>query len=393
MNQKVGWALFSCTITHVFVHVYTMMHIAILPVFIAEFHLSIFESGLLVSLPLLISILFSFPYGFIADKIGPRKLIALSLTMSGLAGIALTSALDFYALLVPLTFIQLSSTIYHPPALTVVSEVVSKNRRSSVLGIHGAGGTAGVALGPITLGLTMVSLGWRLAYLIWAVPILVSNIFLIKLPETRFLASSIQGDQESPLKNDEKETSWESLYAYLVLLIATTVHGLGAQSVGTYMTTYLVSNRGLGEDLASLLHGLNSAVGIIGSLGGGYLAVFSGNKKWLIIAYGLSLFIYMGIWLGPLWTLIIIYLAGGYLGASTMGPSMALAAEFSPKGRRGLAFNFFMLSANIMGAVAPIIAAKIIEQFNIEALFPFALAISIISIVCLLLLPREKLAS
>lgn len=175
-----------------------------------------------------------------------------------------------------------------------------------------------------------------------------------------------------------------------MLLIATTVHGLGAQSVGTYMTTYLVSNRGLGKDMASLLHGLNSAVGVIGSLGGGYLADLFGNKRWLIVAYSLGLFVYMGIWLGPLWTLIVIYLAGGYFGASTMGPSMALATEFSPKSRRGLAFNFFMLSTNIMGAVAPIIAAKIIEQYNIEALFPFALAISIISIIYLLLLPREK---
>jgi len=157
------WTLFVCVVTHVFVHVYSIMYTALLPVFINEFQLSLFESGLLASIPLIVSVTFSFPYVLFADKINSKKSIALCLFMSAFSGLALTFAKDFISLVVLLTLIQLSSVIYHPLALTIVSELTPTQRRSRALGIHGAGGTAGVAIGPVTLGLVMGTYGWQAA--------------------------------------------------------------------------------------------------------------------------------------------------------------------------------------------------------------------------------------
>ena len=390
-DQKASWTLFVCTATHVFVHVYTIIHTALLPVFMAEFNLSIFEAGLLASIPLLVSVSFTFPYAPLADKMNPKKMIACSLLMSGLSGLALTQANSFFILLVPLTVLQLSSTIYHPHALAIVSELVPRNRRSRALGIHGAGGTAGVASGPITLGLVMAGYSWRFAYLIWIVPILLSTLLLLKLPEADPPSDNAPKKAEDFTKQDDRDVAGKLRRAYLVLLVVLTINGLGAQSLGTYMTTYLVSNRGLKEDVASFIYGLNSAVGILGALGGGYLADVSGNKRWMTIAYVVGLFVAVGIWLGPLWALVIIYLTGGLFGASTMGPSTSMAAEFSHRNRRGSAYTIFMLPFSLIGAIAPIVAAKIIEQYNIQLLFPFAIFASLVSILFLQLLPKEKM--
>ena len=79
-----------CSITHTFIHVFTMMHTALIPVFIREFNLTIFEAGLLVSIPLALSVSMSLPYGFITDRVDPRKLMILSLLMSGLSGLAVS---------------------------------------------------------------------------------------------------------------------------------------------------------------------------------------------------------------------------------------------------------------------------------------------------------------
>jgi len=390
LNQRDNWTLFVCVVTHFFVHIYTIMYTALLPVFISEFHLSVFESGLLASVPLVASVSFTFPYALLTDRINPKKTIAASLLMSGFSGLALAQVKNFTVLLIPLTLIQLSSIIYHPVALAIVSELTPRQRRSRALGFHGAGGTAGVAIGPITLGFVINSFSWQFAYLIWAIPILLSTLFLLKLPE---LPSS---DKNSPVKSevlqptDERNIAKKLMYPYFLLLIAMTVNGLGAQSTGTYMTTYLVSNRGLEEDTASLVYGLNSAVGIIGSLGGGYLADISGNKRWMTIAYIAGMLVSLGMWLGPLWILVVIYLVGGYFGASTMGPSTSLAAEFSNQNRRGLAYTIFMLPFSLIGAVAPIIAAGIIELYGIQALFPFAICMSLASIIFLQLLPKRK---
>jgi len=364
------------------------MHLALIPVFMSEFGLSIFESGLLASIPLAISISFSVPYGFLTDRISPRKLIAASLLLAGFSGLVLSRADDFHTLLLPLIFIPLSSTLYHPPALSIVSELLPENQRSRALGIHGAGGTTGVAIGPITLGLVMGSSGWRFAYLIWVLPILISSLSLLMLPKAANIANH-EPKQEADLRvQDEHQRPKTSILGYLVLLTAMSINGIGGQSISTYMTTYLVLNRGLTESTASLVYGLSSFVGILGSLAGGYIADIIGGKRWMTIAYLVGLIVHIGVWLGPLWALVTIYLVGGFFSGSIMGPSSSLVAEFSPRQRRGLAYTIFMVSFSFMGAIAPMIAATIIESYEINALFPLAIYLSLASASLLQLLPH-----
>ena len=179
-------------------------------------------------------------------------------------------------------------------------------------------------------------------------------------------------------------------HGYIILLLAMSVAGMWNQSVSTYMTKYLVSIRGLTESMASLIYGLNPVMGILGSLSGGYLADRVGSKRWMIMAYLGGVIVFTGIYLSPLWALIVIYFVGGYFGGSTMGPSSSLVAEFSPRKRRGLAYAIFMLPFSLVGAISPIIAAKIIESYEISTLFPFAICLSIASIPLLQLLPETR---
>ena len=168
------------------------------------------------------------------------------------------------------------------------------------------------------------------------------------------------------------------------------VNGIGGQSVSTYMTTYLVAHRGLTESTASLIYGFNPFLGVLGALSGGYLAEHFSSKRWMTIAYIGGLIVLTGVWLSPLWILITVYLIGGFLGASTMGPSSSLVAEFSPRKRRGLAYTIFMVPFSLMGAISPMIAAKLIESYGIYALFPFAICLTMMSIGLLQLMPKAK---
>ncbi len=380
--QRTRWLLFVCSITHTFIHVFTMMHTALIPVFIREFNLTIFEAGLLVSIPQAISVSISLPYGLITDRIDPRKLIILSLLMSGFSGLAVSQARSFFALLLPLSFIPLSSTIYHPPALTVVSELFSEEKRSRILGIHAAGGTTGVAIGPITLGIIMERFGWRFSYLIWCVPVLLSTLLLLSLPGVKSATSKERAAEEDRgIAEESKDSSSKMVKrGFSLLLLAMGINSIGQRALSAYMTTYLVSIRRLSESTASLLYGLSPFVGILGSLIGGYLGDRLGNKRWISAAYVSRIFVYAGIWLGPLWTLVAVYLTGGFFGVSTLGPLTSLVARFSPKRRRGLAYTIFMLLPSLMGSISPLIAAKLIELYAITSLFPFAIFLTSITI-------------
>ena len=364
-----------------FIHVFTMMHTALIPVFIREFNLTIFEAGLLVSIPQAISVSISLPYGLVTDKIDPRKFMIFSLLISGFSGLAVSQAGGFLTLLLPLSFIPLSSTIYHPPALTIVSELFSEEKRSRILGIHAAGGTTGVAIGPITLGILMERFGWRFSYMIWSIPVLFSTLLLLNVPSVKSTTSGETVAEEEEITKESKDSRSEMIKrGFFLLLLAMGINSVGQQALSAYMTTYLVSVRRLSESEASLLYGFSPFIGILGSLIGGYLGDRLGNKRWMTAAYIGRIFVYIGIWLGPLWALVIVYLTGGFFGGSTMGPLTSLVARFSPRRRRGLAYTIFMLLLNLMGSISPLIAAKLIEFYNIDGLFPFAILLTLTSI-------------
>ena len=379
------WSLFVCSITHTFIHVFTMMHAALIPVFIKEFGLSIFEAGMLVSIPQALSVSISLPYGVIIDRMDPRKLIALSLLMSGFGGLAVSQAGGFLTLLLPLSFIPLSSMVYHPPALTIVSELFPERKRSKILGIHAVGGTMGVAIGPITLGLILENFGWRFSYLVWCIPVLLSALLLPSLPGVRPAAhKEMLAEEDSGVADESIGSSSKMIKrGFTLLLLAMGINSIGQQALSAYMTVYFVSMRSLSESSASLLYGISPFVGILGSLIGGFLGDRLGNRRWISAAYMGRIFVYTGIWLGPLWMLVAVYLMGGFFGVSTLGPLTSLVARFSPKRRRGLAYVIFMVFPSLMGSISPLIAAKLIEAYNINGLFPFAIILTSISILLL----------
>jgi len=248
----------------------------------------------------------------------------------------------------------------------------------------------GVAIGPVTIGLMLDRFGWRLSYLVWCVPVIFSALLAYTLPRME-TAMEREPTREEDLKTSVNKKLTAMLRkierGYLLLLMAMAINNIGQKALSTYMTTYLVSVRGFSESAASLLFGLNPFIGILGSLVGGYLSGKFRSKRWLLIAYISRAFIYSGIWLSPLWMLAHIYLLGGFFGGSSLPASTTLVARYTPKKRRGLAYTLFMLLPSLIGSISPLIAAWLIEAYNITGLFPFAITLTFLSILILQTLP------
>lgn len=167
--------LFLCA-SHTLLHVYTNLPLALLPILIGEYGLSIFIASLIVVIPRIFSLVFSVPSGLLADRLGHTKLISFSLFLEVLAAslIMLFPTVEIIVLCFSLT--ALASTFYHPPALSATSNVLPTGFLSRGLGFHGASGTFGISLGPITLGLVLSLFGWRSVYLFWVIPIFVVGV-------------------------------------------------------------------------------------------------------------------------------------------------------------------------------------------------------------------------
>src|SRR5712691_5621626 len=145
-----------------FLHGTVHANLLAIPVFLnlawrTEFHADDVTVGLLAATTYACFGFSSLPFGFLADRRPPGRLL---LICSGgvavsLASIALSPSLPWLAL--SLAALGLTSGIYHPTALSAISRSVEAQGRG--MGFHGMGGSLGIALGPAFIGVALTA-GW-----------------------------------------------------------------------------------------------------------------------------------------------------------------------------------------------------------------------------------------
>jgi MFS family permease len=104
------------------------------------------------------------PGGWLADRFGSRRLLAVSAAGCALATAAAALAPSFGVLMVALVALGACAGLHHPSGLSLVSRGVSAPDRGRALGIHGLGGSLGEALGPLGAALAARALGWRYGF-------------------------------------------------------------------------------------------------------------------------------------------------------------------------------------------------------------------------------------
>lgn len=131
------------------------------------------------------------PSGLLTDLWRPRWMLAICLL--GTSGCALLAALADgpAALRASLAGLGLAASIYHPAGMALISRGV--RRRGSALGINGVFGNLGVVTAPFITGLLTVSLGWRSAYAVMAVPGLAAGVWALFL--------RVEGDVPEPSRS------------------------------------------------------------------------------------------------------------------------------------------------------------------------------------------------
>lgn len=373
-------SLLVMAFTHFANHVYVQMHLALIPVFMKEFNLSLMHIGIMVMIPLLSEAIATIPAGLLADRLGYFRQIIISMGITAVAALVMTQAWDPYFVVLALSLLAISTTIYHPPAYGAVSQMFQE-RRNRALGIHGSGGTLGWALGSLSVG-ALLGLGWRIAYLVWIPPTLFCMFLLarMKSPETNVPATSGRSDG-----------SLRSILGIglVTVLVMIAVSQLGRQIVSTLTSPYIVFTRGFSVQEASYVMGTMSLTGIVAAPIGGLFADRLGEKRWLTITMTtliIALFFFTRVTtIGALFLCAIIY---GFLIYSGMGASAALISYFTPVSRRGLGYALFFLPSYIAGAVAPIVATTIAERYEIWSSFSLAMVLLIASVVVLQRIPR-----
>jgi MFS family permease len=385
-----GFGLFVMTLTHVLTHVFGRLYTASFPIIRDEFNFNIQQLGVIAAIPPLIQALLSIPCGFLSDRIGSKKMLLVSLTLAVVGSLLAAASSNPIMLIAAVCMVYLNTTIYHPASYSFTTRLFSRRERPKALGIHGAGGTFGVALGPLTLSVFLGVLGltWRHVYLFWALPIGLSSLLVLRVQD---IQETYDADARDPPSDGSSDATRLFTRGLLMFLIYTSLRSVAMQIIGTFMPIYIVDEKGFTIEQMGLIYGSLSLTGLISAPSGGYIASRVGAKRWLAtsIVMGIVFLSFLPAAPGGL-LFIVLYMAYGFSGTLGMAARSTLVANLTPRRQRGMGYALLFLPGSIMGAISPIIAASLIERFGIGQLFPLSVAIYIASVIILVLGIKEK---
>lgn len=380
-------SLWTIYLTHMFLEIFLLIQVALIPVYVNEFHLGILEASLVAVIPNLLSLLMNIPAGFITDRFDTRHILFASLVIEGISAIIVSLTSDFWTLVIGVSFMRLSSPIYHIPGLSQVSRLAKPEHMNRSIGLHNAMGNLGQAIGVISLTVFLTTLGWRWTYFFWALPILAWSVVVLRSLKTE---GKPIADNRPVKPNGVKRVISVLSVAFLIFLIAIGIREIGITGTSTFMTTYFVS-RNFSDVTASLVFGLGPFMGIIGSLGGGYLGMRIGAKKTLnLVTVACIIFLSLLALASQFYLIVFIFMLYTFFSNSMWVPMNTIVVEMTSASDRGMGFSFYFFLEGIVSTVAPIIAGAVILLSNVWYVLPASVIFLAISLLILQLTGKPK---
>ena len=378
-KKKTGilsYGLIVMAVSHTLTHVFGGIHTAVFSQLREEFDLNLQQLGLIASIPSLASAILAIPVGLLSDRIGPKKMLLMSFGFAGVGAVLAGTASTPLMLIVAVSLIYINTSIYHPASYAATAKMFKPEDRAKAMGLHGAGGTLGHAMGPLSVSLLVGLLAWqwRQVYLFLAVPMIVGILMVYKLPDSE--------DEEKEEKQEVKTTGEKFLTTSLIMFLAYQATRMIASSMmNTFLVLYLQDVRGMSLTVSTFLQSTNTLTGLVFAPIGGYLAAKYGDKQWLQVSL-LAAFTVLAVafqipnnslFMG----LYVLYGVGNTLG---MAGRSAIMARLTPSGQRGLGYALFFLPGSIIGAIAPFVAGYVADIMGFQTIFNVAVVVNFVAL-------------
>ncbi len=333
------------------------------------------------------------PWGYLADKIGVRPLLALFYAGAGLSGFGAAFFIDSPgALQWALAGIGLFSGIYHPAGLGWIACCVSKT--STGMAYNGMFGNLGLALGPVLAGLTNYFLGPQAVYIGLGLLNLFGLFLLLKVNSHK-IYKKVQAGEEK-----EEFASWSS---FAILLVAMMLGGIVYRGATvTLPALFEIRGTGVYASINSLFKlnlsgnvvaaGLTSCLYLVGMLGQ-YVGGRAGERfdlRWSYLVFHV-LTIPAALLIGLVTDLPLMLLATFHsfflLGMQPI--ENTLVARLTPSGMHGSAYGMKFVLTFGVGAVAVQIVRLVEQKYGLSAVFPVLGLVSIALVLVIVLLIRK----
>jgi len=275
--RRTGWIIPSSGLLPLFMaahfghHLVNSLPIPLLPMIRQDFDLDYTRSGLLVSAFTLSYGLSQFPAGWLADRLGPRILLAVGISGVAAAGLLVGLAQSYGGMFVFLMAMGVTGGGYHPAAPPLISAAVAPVNRGRAMGLHMVGGSAPYFLAPLIAVVLAAAWGWRGAFIALALPTILFGAVFYRVLGRRLIAgkSARAAAAEAPPQQRAGSGRFHRLAPFIVL--STCTHAL-TFCVIAFIPLYLVDLIGLRQTSAAAFLSIFYSAGLWASLAGGVLS-------------------------------------------------------------------------------------------------------------------------
>lgn len=372
--------------------------VALLPMIRVDLELNYLQSGLLISGYSIAAGLSQFPGGWIGDRANRKIIIMVGLGGVGLAALAVGLSPSYFLMLSFLVIMGIFAGGYHPSALSILSGYFGKAERGKVIAIHMLGGSIGLALGPVLGGFIGDILGWRSAYIILTIPILLALPLVLKTPRQQLYgdraASSASTNDGTPVKPTYKLSSlWQVLRPIAMISILAILIQLVVGCAIAFFPIYMVDKHNLAPAYAAMFLGIFRGGGVAGSLLGGWLSDRWGRKNTIILsllAIGPILYLLTKLPFNAVF--IVIFVLFGVIMYMRIPAMQAMLMDNTPSHFRATVTGIYIgLGMEGTSIIQPI-AGRFMDIWGIAQVFNIIALISVgLSVVAPFLAKRIKL--
>jgi len=327
--------------------------------------LSTTQVGLLITAFTVPGVVLAPILGFMADRIGRKKILVPALLLFGVAGASCAVARSFPLLLL-LRFVQgTGAAPLTGLAITLLGDIYSGNRRGKAVGYNASVLSVGTAAYP-AIGGALAVLQWHFPFLLslLAIPIALVVAFYLKNPEPEPSADSAGERMKAVLSN-----AWESGILFLSL-IGTLVFVILYGAYLTYVPFLLDHRFGASSAVVGAIMSTMSLTTALVSSRHGALATRFSPLLLFVVAF---CFYIASLVVFPLIPALPVALVATVLFGIAQGIMIpALQSEIAsraPMKLRGASLSVNTMAIRIGQTVGPILAGAVYGGFGIAGVF------------------------
>jgi len=354
--------------------------------------------------------LFCFVGGFAADRIGPKNVFTLAMTVWSVFCGLTAAATGLVSLLVVRVIFGMGEGPFGSAANKLVSNWFPRHEQASAVGMANAGQPLGAALAGPIVGMLAVSLGWRTSFVVIAAIGLIWTLGWVLLAtdraeQHRWLDEAARSKLARAKANKSMEAALPlSTYLRRPAILATAFAFFGYAYILYFFLSWFPSYLTMAHHLSIQKMGVVNAipwlVGFIGLASGGFVCDaifrFTGNALFArkLVLVGSLIIAACCVALAGIVTGVVAVVAlmaitvfFMYLTASSY---WAIILDTVEEGRVGGVSGFVHLIANLAGIVAPAVTGYLVEWTgSFTSAFALTGGIAVVGALAVAVLVRE----